>query len=81
MDIKVNKAEALTEVLKIKGFTMAETIAFGDGMNDVEMLQAVDKGLIMGNASVMLKAALPDFEMIGHSAEDGVAHYIEKNIL
>jgi hydroxymethylpyrimidine pyrophosphatase-like HAD family hydrolase len=47
----------------------------------VEMLQAVDKGLIMGNASVMLKAALPDFEMIGHSEEDGVAHYIEKNIL
>jgi len=81
MDIKVNKAEALTEVLKIKGFTMAETIAFGDGMNDLEMLQAVDKGLIMGNASVMLKNALPDFEMIGDSAEDGVAHYIEKNIL
>ncbi|MGC3836829.1 Cof-type HAD-IIB family hydrolase [Moritella viscosa] len=81
MDIKVNKAEALTEVLKIKGFTMAETIAFGDGMNDLEMLQAVDKGLIMGNASTMLKAALPNFELIGHSAEDGVAHYIEKNIL
>jgi len=81
MDINVNKAQALTEVLKVKGFTMAETIAFGDGMNDLEMLQAVDKGLIMGNASVMLKAALPDFEMIGASAEDGVAHYIEKNIL
>lgn len=81
MDINVNKARALTEVLKIKGFTMAETMAFGDGMNDIEMLQAVDKGLVMGNASVMLKAALPDFEMIGSSAEDGVAHYIEKNIL
>jgi len=81
MDIKVNKAEALTEVLKIKGFTMADTIAFGDGMNDLEMLQAVDKGLVMENASSMLKAALPDFEMIGSSAEDGVAHYIEKNIL
>jgi hypothetical protein len=81
MDIKVNKAEALSEVLKIKGFTMADTIAFGDGMNDLEMLQAVDKGLVMGNASSMLKAALPNLEMIGNSAEDGVAHYIEKNIL
>ena len=81
MDIKVNKAEALTEVLKVKGFSMAETVAFGDGMNDLEMLQAVDKGLMMGNASAMLKAALPDFEMIGDNTEDGVAHYIEKNIL
>jgi len=81
MDINVNKAIALTEVLKIKGFTMAETVAFGDGMNDIEMLQAVAKGLVMGNASTMLKSALPDFEMIGSSAADGVAHYIEKNIL
>ena len=81
MDINVNKAQALAEVLRIKGFTMAETVAFGDGMNDVEMLQAVDKGLVMGNASTMLKAALPDFEIIGDSADDGVAQYIEKYIL
>ena len=81
MDIKVNKASALAEVLKLKGFTLAETIAFGDGMNDVEMLQAVDKGLIMGNASGMLKSALPDFEVIGSSSVDGVAHYIKDNIL
>lgn len=81
MDIKVNKAEALSEVLKIKGFDMSETIAFGDGMNDLEMLQTAGKGLIMANASAMLKAALPDLEMIASSADDGVAHYIEKNIL
>lgn len=81
MDINVNKAQALAEVLRIKGFTMAETVAFGDGMNDVEMLQAVDKGLVMGNAATMLKAALPDFEIIGNSADDGVAQYIEKYIL
>jgi len=81
MDINVNKAQALAEVLRVKGFSMAETVAFGDGMNDVEMLQAVDKGLVMGNASTMLRAELPDFEMIGDSAEDGVAHYIEKYIL
>lgn len=81
MDINVNKAQALTEVLKVKGFSMADTIAFGDGMNDIEMLQAVDKGLLMGNASSMLKAALPDFEMIGDSAADGVALYLEKNVL
>ncbi len=81
MDINVNKAQALTEVLKVKGFSMADTMAFGDGMNDIEMLQAVDKGLLMGNASSMLKAALPDFEMIGDSAADGVALYLEKNVL
>lgn len=81
MDISVNKASALTEVLKLKGFTLADTIAFGDGMNDVEMLQAVDKGLIMGNASNMLKTALPEHEVIESSADDGVARYIKANIL
>lgn len=81
MHIAVNKAQALREVLKIKGHSLAETIAFGDGMNDVEMLKAVDKGLLMGNASEMLKAALPEYERIGTSAEDGVACYIERHIL
>ena len=81
MDISVNKASALTEVLKLKGFTLADTIAFGDGMNDVEMLQAVDKGLIMGNAANMLKTALPEHEVIASSADDGVARYIKANIL
>lgn len=81
MDISVNKASALQAVLKLKGFTFAETIAFGDGMNDIEMLQAVDKGLIMGNASAMLTSALPNFEVIGSSGEDGVAQYIQDNIL
>jgi len=81
MNVEVNKAAALREVLKIKGYSLTEAIAFGDGMNDLEMLQAVGKGLVMGNASDMLRAALPEFEVIGSAAEDGVAHYIEKHLL
>lgn len=81
MDISVNKAQAIKAVLDIKGFTFTDTVAFGDGMNDIEMLSAVDKGLVMDNASDMLKSALPDHEVIHSSAEDGVARYIEANFL
>ena len=81
MNIEVNKAAALSEVLKVKGFALSEAVAFGDGMNDLEMLQAVGKGLVMGNASAMLRAALPDFEVIASSADDGVARYIEQHLL
>lgn len=81
MDIKVNKAQALTEVLKLKGYTLDDTIAFGDGMNDYEMLKAAKKGVLMGNRSNMLSEVLPGYEQTATSREDGVARYIRENIL
>lgn len=40
----VSKGDALKAVAEIKGFSLNECIAFGDGMNDVEMLSAANKG-------------------------------------
>ena len=39
------------------GVTMEETIAFGDGTNDLTMLRAAGLGVAMGNAAPEVKAA------------------------
>jgi len=36
---------------------MAETMAFGDDLNDLSMLRAAGLGVAMGNASAEVKAA------------------------
>lgn len=76
MNAGVNKGTALEEVLNIKGFELKDAIAFGDGMNDVEMLERVGKGCVMGNASPMVKARLPHLEQIDVCDNDGVANYL-----
>ncbi|MGL4859994.1 MAG: sugar/pyridoxal phosphate phosphatase YigL [Enterobacteriaceae bacterium] len=72
----VSKGEALQEVVGLLGQTMDHCIAFGDGMNDKEMLAMVGKGCLMGNANPALKEALPDLEVIGNNADEAVAHYL-----
>ena len=46
----INKATAIDKVLKHLNIDQADTIAFGDGMNDKEMLSYVKVGIAMGNA-------------------------------
>lgn len=46
----VNKGEAITELLKRLNISKEEAIAFGDGMNDKEMLRSVGEGFAMANA-------------------------------
>ncbi|MBV7300957.1 Cof-type HAD-IIB family hydrolase [Enterovibrio paralichthyis] len=77
----VSKGDALKAVAEIKGFSLNECIAFGDGMNDVEMLSAANKGLIMATAHPRVKATLPDNEVIGSNADEAVAHYLEDHLL
>lgn len=72
----VCKANALAELVKQRGYTLADCIAFGDGMNDIEMLSLVGKGCVMGNADKRLKAALPHNEVIGSHKDEAVASYI-----
>jgi Cof subfamily protein (haloacid dehalogenase superfamily) len=81
MDKSIDKAVSIERVLEKEGFTLEEAISFGDGFNDVQMLSASGKGLIMGNAPALLKETLPDLEVIKTNAEDGVAKYISSKIL
>lgn len=81
MGAGVSKGEALKVVAKLKGVTLDECIAFGDGMNDVEMLSMAKKGLIMETAHPTVKAALPNHEIIGNNADESVARYLEQHLL
>lgn len=51
---KVNKGYAVSVILKELGIDKGSSIAFGDGLNDKEMLQTVGDGFAMGNAHEML---------------------------
>ena len=46
----VNKGEAVKKILQRLNIKKEHSIAFGDGMNDKEMLQAVGEGFAMANA-------------------------------
>ena len=81
MTKEATKGNAVTEILEREGILPEEAIAFGDGLNDKEMLQVVGKGIIMGDASEKLKKLLPDYEVIGTSSEDAEGHYLEKIFL
>ncbi len=78
MDAAVCKSVALNEVLKIKSFEMKDAMAFGDGLNDLGMLDKVGKGLVMGNADPKLVELLPENEQIGFNYDHAVADYLEK---
>ena len=52
----VNKWSACQWVMTQTGFTPAQAVAFGDGLNDIEMLQGVGLGVAMGNGHPTLKA-------------------------
>ena len=51
----VSKGHALEAVAKKLGYSLQDCIAFGDGMNDAEMLSMAGKGCIMGSAHQRLK--------------------------
>lgn len=72
----VSKGNAVKLIAENIGYTLNDVMAFGDSMNDKEMLENVGHGLLMGNASEELKAALPTLESIGFNKDDAVAHYL-----
>lgn len=81
MDIGVSKGHALDAIAKLKGYQLNNCIAFGDGMNDYEMLSMAGKGLVMGTSHFKVKQALPNNEVIGDCDNEAVAHYIVEHLL
>ncbi|EJI1280373.1 Cof-type HAD-IIB family hydrolase [Vibrio vulnificus] len=81
MAAEVSKGDALKAVAESLGLTLENCVAFGDGMNDVEMLSMAGKGLVMETSHEKVKKALPDNEIIGSNADDAVAHYLQKHLL
>lgn len=71
------KGAAIKAMLSHYGYSKDEAMAFGDGNNDIAMLQAVGHGIAMGNASLQLKAIAD--EICQDTANDGIYHYLSAN--
>ena len=73
----VNKAKGLADLCANLGIRQHHTMAFGDNVNDLEMMQWVRHGYAMANAHDRLQAVTPLRTERNHH-DDGVAHTLER---
>lgn len=70
------KGNGLIDVCRRLGVPVSQSVAFGDELNDVDMIQVAGLGVAMGNARAEAKAAA---DTVTSSCErDGVAEILEK---
>lgn len=67
-----SKARGIAAIIERTGFKHEDVYAFGDGLNDIEMLQYVHHSVAMGNAQDIVKQAAR--YITKDVAEDGVLH-------
>ena len=70
------KGTAIERVCELVGADMADTIAFGDSMNDIAMLTTAGTAVVMGNGSDEAKAVATFVTDDIH--EDGILHALER---
>ena len=70
LDKRVNKGAAVKALQESLGILPEETMAFGDGMNDIEMLKAVGESYAMANARQEVKDSAK--HIAGSNENDGV---------
>lgn len=75
----MNKAVGLRMLMNHLSIAPEETAAFGDGLNDLEMISSVGMGIAMGNACEELKERTRF--VTKPMDEDGIAYGVEKWIL
>ncbi len=76
MKNNVNKGTTMTKVFKDEGIDINKTIAFGDGLNDIEMLKMAGVGVAMDGAFKELKD-IADYITISNS-KSGVGEFLKK---
>ncbi|MBP5376176.1 MAG: HAD family phosphatase [Bacteroidaceae bacterium] len=77
--VGIDKAQGLSILLDKTGMNPSDLIAFGDGYNDIPMLQFAGTGVAMGNAAQEIQKAA---DLVAQSNDDdGVALTLEKLIL
>lgn len=72
----VSKYEAIKVVMKRENIDNRDVIAFGDGLNDVDMIKLSGIGVAMGNALSCVKD-VSDYVTISHNS-DGVIYFLKK---
>lgn len=68
-----NKGLGVEKILDYYHFSKEQAIAFGDGANDIDMLEAVEYGIAMENATDDVKAIA--YDQCGHVNKDGIYYY------
>lgn len=71
-----SKAAGIEKILERMGITFGDAVAFGDGINDIEMLQAVGTSVAMGNGHEKVKAIAT--HIADHVDKDGLAKIMRK---
>ncbi len=77
--LNIHKADAIEILLNHLGIDRKNTYAFGDGLNDIEMLEYVEVGIAVGNAKDGLKAVAD--EVTDDSDKDGIYNSMKKHDL
>ncbi len=75
-DARATKGAGLLALCRSLGISPAQTVAFGDGTNDISMLQAAGIGVAMDNADPETKAAAD--LLTGDNQQDGVAQVLDQ---
>ena len=70
---KGSKGLGVQKILDHYGISKSQAMAFGDGNNDIEMLQAVGTGIAMGNATPNLKSVAN--HICAPVWQEGIYHY------
>ncbi|HTH62529.1 MAG TPA: Cof-type HAD-IIB family hydrolase [Paraburkholderia sp.] len=78
MAAEVSKGRALQFVLGLLGLDASGCVAFGDNMNDIDLLETAGHPFMMNNANPDLIARLPSVPRIGNNFEAGIAHHLRK---
>lgn len=81
MQSEVSKGHSLGLLLDMLALNASQAMAFGDGMNDVELFRTVAYPVVMENASSGLKQLFPQALGAQANACDGVAAFLRAHIL
>lgn len=73
----INKFSTLQSLLTQLNLSNQPTLAFGDGLNDLELLSGCTQGVIMGNAMSDLRVLLPELPVALSNDAEGVRMYLE----
>lgn len=74
-----DKGTALARICKELGVAQRDAVAFGDGVNDVTMMRWAGRSVAVGRSHPDVLAASD--EQIAEPEDDGVASWIEQNLL
>lgn len=72
----IEKSYALSKIAQKEGITAEQFISFGDGYNDISMIEYAGMGIAMANANEECKKRADDVTL--SNDEDGVAYALEK---